>query len=104
LSEENEILTQPFAEEEGFEVISQRKYNKDPGSNGFPAEFYHKFWEVTKPDMMELFVHLKIGQLPLYKLNFGMVTLLSKKEYASRIEQYKPIRLLNVSFKVFTRV
>jgi hypothetical protein len=73
LSEENKILTQPFTEEEVFEAISQREYNKAPGSNGFHAEFYHKFWEVIKPDMMEIFVHLKIVQLPLYKLNFGMV-------------------------------
>ena len=33
-----------------------------------------------------------------------MITLLPKKEDASRIEQYRPICLLNVSFKFFTKV
>jgi hypothetical protein len=40
----------------------------------------------------------------LYKLNFGVITLLPKKEDASRIEQFGPICLLNVSFKIFTKV
>jgi hypothetical protein len=53
---------------------------------------------------MAMFVHLKTGELPLFKLNFGVITLLPKKEDASRIEQYRPICLLNVSFKVFTKV
>jgi hypothetical protein len=47
---------------------------------------------------------LQEGDIPLYKLNFGLVTLLPKKEDASRIEQYRPICLLNISFKIFTKV
>jgi hypothetical protein len=47
---------------------------------------------------------LQDGDIPLYKLNFGLVTLLPKKEDTSRIEQYRPIYLLNVSFNFFTKV
>jgi hypothetical protein len=47
---------------------------------------------------------MKNGDLPLYILNFEVITLLPKKEDASRIEQYRPICLLNVSFKIFTKV
>ena len=53
---------------------------------------------------MALFAQLKTGQLPLYKLNFGVITLLPKKENAVQIQQYRPICLLNVSFKIFTKV
>jgi hypothetical protein len=53
---------------------------------------------------MALYIRLKNGDLLLYKLNFGVITLLPKKEDASRIEQYMPICLLNVSFKIFTKV
>jgi hypothetical protein len=42
--------------------------------------------------------------LPLYNLNFGVITLLPKKEKAVQIQQYRPICLLNVSFKIFTKV
>jgi hypothetical protein len=40
----------------------------------------------------------------LYKLNFGVIMLLPMKEDASRIEQFRPICLLNVSFNFFTKV
>jgi hypothetical protein len=37
-------------------------------------------------------------------LNFGVITLLPKKENAIQIQQYRPIFLLNVSFKMFRKV
>ena len=37
-------------------------------------------------------------------LNFGTVILLHKCKEAIKIQQYKPIYLLNVSFKTFTKV
>jgi hypothetical protein len=77
--------------------------NKAPGPDGFPAEFYQKFWEVIKDDLMALFNQFSIGDLPLYKLNFGVITLLPKKEDVVQIQQYRPICLLNVCFKIFTK-
>jgi hypothetical protein len=53
--EENIILTAPFTKEEVFEAISKMEHNKAPGPDGFPAEFYQKFWEVIKFDMMKMF-------------------------------------------------
>ena len=44
------------------------------------------------------------GQLHLFKLNFGRITLLPKKTEAVRIEQFMPICMRNVSFKIFTKV
>ena len=44
------------------------------------------------------------GQLDLYRLNFGEIVLLPKILEAERIQQYRPIYLLNVSFKIFTKV
>jgi mannosylglycoprotein endo-beta-mannosidase len=103
-SAENIILTSDFTEEEVFEAISQMEHNKAPGPDGFPAEFYKNFWSIIKNDLMALFVQLQQGELPLYKLNFGVITLLPKKEDAVQIQQYRPICLLNVSFKIFMKV
>jgi hypothetical protein len=36
--------------------------------------------------MMAMFIQLQAGDLPLFRLNFGIITLLPKKEDASRIE------------------
>jgi hypothetical protein len=68
-----------------FEAISQMEHNKAPGPDGFPAEFYKCFWELIKADLMAMFMQLQRDELPLYKLNFGVITLLPKKENAVQI-------------------
>jgi hypothetical protein len=80
------------------------EHNKAPGPDGFPAEFYQTFWEVIKKDMMTLFHEFHHETLPLYSLNFGTIILLPKCAEAIKIQQYSPICLLNVSFKIFTKV
>jgi hypothetical protein len=68
---------------------------------GFLQSFINKLW--SSQDGLDGDVcTTKNGELPLFKLNFGVITLLSKKEDASMIEQYRPICLLNISFKTFT--
>jgi hypothetical protein len=62
------------------------EHNKAPGPDGFPAEFHKHFWEVIKKDLMNLFGQLHHGDLLLFKLNFGLITLLPKKEDAVQIQ------------------
>jgi hypothetical protein len=59
---------------------------------------------VIKNDLMALFESFHKGELPLYKPNFWVITLLPKKENATQIQQYRLICLLNVSLKIFTKV
>uniref|UniRef100_A0A8R7P8H2 Reverse transcriptase domain-containing protein n=1 Tax=Triticum urartu TaxID=4572 RepID=A0A8R7P8H2_TRIUA len=94
----------PFTEKEVFEAISQMKNNRALGPDGFPAEFYKKCWHIIKGDLLTLFNDLFSGQLQLFHLNVGTITLLPKKTEVVRIEQFRPICLLNVSFKIFTKV
>ena len=103
-AEENTFLTAPFLEEEVRQAIFQMEPNKAPGPDGFPAEFYQKIWDIIMDDLLKLFNDLQNGQLELFKLNFGEIILLPKIKDAERIQQYRPICLLNVSFKIFTKV
>jgi hypothetical protein len=84
-------------------AIFKMEHNKAPGPDGFPAEFYQYFWDVIKNDLMALFSDFSTGCLQLHSLNFGTIILLPKVCEAIRIEQYRPICLLNVSFKIFTK-
>ena len=53
---------------------------------------------------MSLFYEFHAGRLPIHSLNFRVITLLPKITDAIRIQQYMPICLLNVSFRIFTKV
>ena len=101
---ENEFLYDEFSEKKIRDAVFQMEHNKAPGPDGFPAEFYQFFWETIKADLIQLFVEFHRGELPLHSLNFGVITLLPKKEDATKVQQYRPICLLNVSFKIFTKV
>ena len=103
-SEENDILISPFTESKVRDVVFQMEHNKALGSNGFPVEFYQVFWEVIKDDLLPLFVELHSEALDLYNQNFGVITLIPKVHNATKIQQYRLICVLNVSFKIFTKV
>jgi hypothetical protein len=68
-----------FSEQDVYKAIASMKHNKAPGPDGFPAKFYQTFWAVIKHDLMALFAQLHEDNIPLFKLNFGVVTLLPKK-------------------------
>jgi hypothetical protein len=102
--EENEMLTAPFIEEEVKMAVFDMEHNKAPSPDGFPGDFYQFFWDVVKTDLMNLFYEFHARRLPIHSLNFGIITLLPKLTDVIRIQQYRPICLLNVSFKFFTKV
>jgi mannosylglycoprotein endo-beta-mannosidase len=78
--EENELLTETFTEKEVREAIFQMKHNKAPRSDGFSAEFYQVFWSLIKDDLMAMFREFRSGDLPLFNINFGTITLIPKQK------------------------
>lgn len=44
------------------------------------------------------------NQLDLSRLNYGAITLIPKIKDAINVKQFRPICLLNVSFKIFTNL
>jgi hypothetical protein len=59
---------------------------------------------VIKDDLLAMFHDFQKESLDLFSLNFGIITLILKIENATKIQQYRPICVLNVSFKIFTKV
>jgi hypothetical protein len=68
------------------------------------TELYQIFWDTIKSDLLELFSCLHARQLELFCLNSGKTILLPKVNEAKRIQQYRPICLLNISFNIITKV
>ena len=102
--EDNEMLTSEFTAAEVKSSIFQMEHNKAPSPDSFPAEFYQVFWEVIKDDLLALFADFHNEDLNLFSLNFGIITLIPKVQEATKVQQYRPICVLNVSFKILTKV
>ena len=84
--------------------FSPWKKNTAPGPDHIPIEFYQACWEIIKEDIMDMSLEFGNHNLDLGRLNYGIITLIPKLKEASIIQQYRPICLLNVSFKIFTKV
>jgi hypothetical protein len=69
-----------------------------------PVEFYQAGWDVIKRDMLDMLTEFGNHKLDIGRLNYGVITLIPKSKEAGRIQQYRPICLLSVSFKIITKI
>jgi hypothetical protein len=102
--EEREIMDRTFSEAEIKNAIDQMESNKAAGPDGIPAEFYKECWDIIKTDMVTAFNDFHIHAIDLKRINYGIITLIPKGPDADIIQRYRQICLLQVLFKIFTKV
>ena len=81
------------------------KNNKTPGTDGLPCEFYKMFWNDIKMYLLrsynEAFQTLKLSR----SQTEGIITCLRKgKKPRQYLQNWRPITLLNVDYKVLSTV
>jgi hypothetical protein len=59
--------------------------------------------QVREP-VLEMFNKFYVGELNLCRLNYGLISLIPKLKDANHIKQYRPIYLLGVDYKCFTKL
>ena len=97
-------LDSPLSKKELFEVITSMNFNKTPGFDGLPVEFYVAFW----PDISDLLLDsfnfsLRNGSMSASQRN-GIITLLPKKDKDPLfIKNYRPITLLTTDYKILAK-
>ena len=94
-------LDQPISKHEVFQTISSMNHNKSPGYDGIPVEFYIVFWNDISDMLLDsLNYSFENGRLSLSQRN-GIITLLPKKDRdLLEIQNYRPISLLTVDYKI----
>jgi hypothetical protein len=55
-------------------------------------------------DICKMVRSFHAGDLELFRLNFALLTLIPKVEEATDMKNYRPISLLNCSFKIFSKL
>jgi hypothetical protein len=97
-------LEKPFSKDEIRATIFNSYSEGSPGSDGLPFLFYQKFWDTLKGDICSMVQDFSYHKLDLFRLNFAILTLIPKVDEARDMKNFRPISLLNCSFKIFSKL
>jgi hypothetical protein len=103
-TEMNEALIKEFTAEEiklGLDSIGDLKA---PGSDGTPALFYKKYWDICGVDIIREVKHFLEGGAMPEKWNGTIVVLIQKVMKPEKLKDLRPISLCNVIYKVASKV
>ncbi|KAJ3703362.1 hypothetical protein LUZ61_007067 [Rhynchospora tenuis] len=78
--------------------------NKASGPDGLINEFAKLHWETVQHDLAAIFVKLHEGTLQLSLLNQAHIVLVPKKDSSCRVEDFRPISVINYVPKLISKV
>ena len=102
--DENLILIAPILEQEVLAIIKKMNLNKAPGEDGLSVEFYLKFWSVIKYELVEVLNYMLTEHLLSKSQKNGIITLFYKNGDKFVLKNWRPITLLCVDYKIFTKI
>jgi hypothetical protein len=76
---------------------------KAPGLDGVTTEFYKKLWELIKSDYLVMIQEAVCSNGMAPEINKGLISLLHKGRERSKLTNWRPITLLNVSYKLYAK-
>ncbi|KAL9962045.1 hypothetical protein ACROYT_G031110 [Oculina patagonica] len=106
LNEDEKALCEGLiTETEALIALKGFSANKTPGTDGLPAEFLKYFWSELKSSIVSSFNYaFHNGSLSISQRR-GIISLIPKKNKDKTIlENLRPISLLNVDYKILTKV
>ena len=99
----NDELTTPISVDEVITAIMQSPSDKAPGPDCIPPDLWSHLITHVPIITQDFNYWLGEGSIPS-ELNSGIITLLYKKEDPTKIQNYRPISLLNTLKKVLSKV
>ena len=102
--EDNREICKAFSLRELEDAVREMKNDTASRPDGFSLTVFKEFWDFVKMDILEMLNKLHMGELDLATLNYGVLALIPKIKGVVKIKQYQPICLLNVVYKIITKV
>ena len=103
--EEQESLEKDLTFEELKDALTSFADNKSPGEDGFTKEFYEAFFDLLWKDLLNSYNDaFNKGSLSVSQKR-GTITLIPKgDENLSNLKNWRPISLLNIDYKILSKV
>ena len=99
-----EVLDKEIEMQDIFNAIKNMKSNSSPGPDGIVIEFYLKFFDMIKYDLLEVFETSYADRHLAYSQYLALIILLYKKGTREKITNWRPISLSNTDVKIITKV
>jgi len=97
-------LTDPITLEELWNAVSKGNPYKAPGIDGICLKFYKSSWDMIKTELLQI-INCMLTNGPIMAQQVqGHVVCLPKKTHPKKIEDYRPLTLLNTDYKTLARV
>ena len=93
-----------ITEQEIYNTIKLLKTNKSPGDDGIVSEFYKEYWYLIKGTFTEVLRYIFNTNVLSKSQYNAILTLLYKKGEREDIRNWRPISLLNVDYKIITKI
>ena len=100
-----EVLSNDITQEELLSALKKMKQSSAPGSDGLTVKFYIHFWNVIKDDLLDCYKFcFQAGRMSTSQRQ-GLIKLIPKKlRNLLLITNWRPITLLNVDYKILTKL
>ena len=103
-SNEQILLESVVTQKELFETIKDMNLNKAPGIDGIPIEFYLKYWNIIKKEMIEVIRNNVKGTLLNDTQRKAIITLLPKNGDQSMLKSWRPVSLICCDVKIVAKI
>lgn len=105
VEEEKNICERDIDIEEIKDAINQTKKSKSPGSDGLIYEFYKTFIETLAPILLKVYKSMEERREMPKSMGLGIITILYKNKGSPlKLENYRPLSLLNSDYKILTKI
>lgn len=101
---QNECLVQLPQAKEIKEAVFSIHPDKAPGPDGFSASFFHANWDVLGPAVVQEIQLFFSSGILAPEINRTYVRLIPKTSGAKRVEDYRPIALCNIYYKIISKL
>ena len=102
--EDKEMLSRLPSVDEIKNVVFSLGSNKAPGPDGMSAHFFKFYWNIIGGEVIEAITSFFRRGYMLKEINHSFIALIPKGNNAASVNQFRPISLCNVLYKIISKL
>ena len=97
-------LLEEVSKEELKATLNSFQKDKISGPDGWTVEFFLASYDTVGPNLLQLVQETRVNGVLHLPLNTTFLALIPKKDNPEILEDYRPISLCNITYKVITKI